>query len=181
MNAHNLQYRAQANYNAWFNIRLYDACATLSDEYRRLDRGAFFGSIHRTLNHILLGDRIWLSRFEALPGGFECFRGSSLVRGHYVLSDELCADFGELREARSATDAVITGLADELSESQLVTTMRYANSKGEERSHPTWVALSHLFNHQTHHRGQVTALLFQAGVDPGVTDFFVPTVPFVAQ
>jgi uncharacterized damage-inducible protein DinB len=52
----------------------------------------------------------------------------------------------------------------------LTCAMRYSNTKGVRREHPAWIALTHFFNHQAHHRGQVTTLLMQAGVDPGVTD-----------
>ncbi len=111
-----------ARYNGWFNTRLYDACERLDDAGRHAPRGAFFGSIHGTLNHILWGDMVWLGRLAAVPD-----------------------DFAQR-------------------------TMRYRNTQGVAREHPVWQALTHLFNHQTHHRGQVTTLLAQAGVDVGVTD-----------
>ena len=181
MSNHVLQYRAQADYNAWFNERLYAAAATLGDEDRKRDQGAFFGSIHGTLNHILLGDRIWLGRLASTPGGFRALDGASVVTGSYQLDGELYADFEELTRERQATDAVIQAFADELSDGVIGSVMRYANSSGVERSHPTWIAVTHLFNHQTHHRGQVTTLLAQSGVDVGVTDLFVPAVKFVAE
>src|SRR5262249_50719318 len=87
--------RAMARYNRWMNERLYECCAGLSDAERKADRKAFFGSIHGTLNHLLLGDRLWLGRFLARP-----YRIGSLA-------DELYADFAELRRERAKTDAEI--------------------------------------------------------------------------
>ena len=173
MSIHTLQYQAQADYNAWFNERLYDACSTVSDDERRRDAGAFFGSVHATLNHILMGDRIWLGRLATTPGGFGALDGATLVTGTYQLDAELYADFDELRAERRATDAAIVGLADELTDEVLASTMRYANSSGTAREHPTWIAITHLFNHQTHHRGQVHAMLTQAGAVPDDTDIIV--------
>lgn len=181
MSNHTLQYRAQAHYNAWFNERLFDAAALMSDEARKRDAGAFFGSVHRTLNHILLGDRIWLGRLATTPGGFSAFDAATLISGSYALDAELYEDFEQLRAQRRDTDAVICAFADELTDEVLASSMRYANSRGTSREHPTWIAVSHLFNHQTHHRGQVTTLLAQVGIDPGVTDMFVPAIDFINQ
>ena len=148
-----------ASYNRWMNERLYDACAGLPDPERKRDCGAFFRSIHGTLNHGLLGDRIWLARFmgERYP-----------VR---ALDQELHADFDELRRERASTDAAIDGYAASLSAARLAETLRYTSVVNPAtRELPLWLALTHFFNHQTHHRGQLTTLLHQTGVDPGVTD-----------
>jgi uncharacterized damage-inducible protein DinB len=164
-------YRWLARYNAWFNERLYDACERLTDEERRRDRGAFFGSVHGTLNHLLWADRTWLRRFAdqgvtftslseevpALPAG----------ASHGTLLHE---DWGALREARRRLDSAIEAWVRDMTPEFPSMTMRYANTKGVQREHPAWQAMTHLFNHQTHHRGQVTTLLMQAGVDSGVTD-----------
>jgi uncharacterized damage-inducible protein DinB len=179
MSNHVLQYRAQADYNRWFNESVYAAAGGLTDEERREDVGAFFGSVHAMLNHILLGDRIWLGRLRDAPAGANTLADAAVVSGSYQLDAVLCDDFDMLISERRATDTAITRFADALSDEYLGGTMRYANSNGEERVHPTWVAVSHLFNHQTHHRGQVTTLLSQRGIDPGVTDFFVPAMAFL--
>ena len=151
--------RIMARYNRWMNERLYDCCEKLSDAERKRDRGAFFRSIHGTLNHLLLGDRLWLSRFLARP-----FRAASL-------SDELYSDFAELRRERAKTDAEILEWVDTLSEERLADSLKFRSVVGnKDRSFPMWFAALQFFNHQTHHRGQLTTLLSQAGIDPGVTD-----------
>ena len=148
-----------ARYNRWMNERLYDCCGKLSDAERKRDRGAFFRSIHGTLNHLLLGDRLWLSRFLARD-----FRVRSLA-------DELYADFAELRHERARTDAEILEWVETLGEERLAGSLKFRSVVGnEDRSFPLWFAAQQFFNHQTHHRGQVTTLLMQAGIDPGVTD-----------
>ncbi len=164
-------YRFLAGYNRWFNERLYDACERLPEDERRRDRGAFFGSIHGTLNHLVWGDRIWLRRFAAQGVSFDSLTESVLaLPAAAVHETELYEDWAALRDARRALDAAIEGWTAEMDAAFPLAPMRYANSKGVQREHPVWKALTHFFNHQTHHRGQVTALLAQAGVDPGVTD-----------
>lgn len=151
-------FRMMAGYNRWMNERLYDLCAALPDEERRRDRKAFFRSIHGTLNHLLLADRAWLGRFVGRPVVFPS------------LDHELYADFEELRRERAKTDAAIEAYAAALTEGQLAAELDYATQAGKRFRHPLAPALVHLFNHQTHHRGQLTTLLSQLGVDPGPTD-----------
>jgi uncharacterized damage-inducible protein DinB len=151
--------RALAAYNRWMNERLYALCAELPDAERKRDCGAFFRSIHGTLNHGLLGDRIWLGRFTGTA-----FAVASL-------DQELHADFEELRRERERTDGEITRWVASLAPADFEGTLRYASFLSPApRAYPFWAALTHFFNHQTHHRGQLTTLLMQAGKDPGVTD-----------
>ncbi|HVY64758.1 MAG TPA: DinB family protein [Gammaproteobacteria bacterium] len=151
--------RLMAAYNAWMNDRLYAVCSTLPDEERKRDRGAFFHSIHGTLNHLLLADRIWLGRFEGKP-----FAAKSL-------DQELHASFDALRTERVELDAHIRNWVHGLTEADLEATLRFRSIvSSAERSAPLWKLLVHFFNHQTHHRGQLTTLLSQAEVDYGVTD-----------
>ena len=151
--------KTMAAYNRWMNDRLYAACARLSDEQRKRDVGAFFKSIHGTLNHILLGDRVWFGRFIGVPFVVQ------------ALNQELYADFIELRAERSKTDGDIIAWINSLSGSEFSGQMSYMSTiNPQQRTYPFWVAVTQLFNHQTHHRGQVTTLLMQQGVDPGVTD-----------
>jgi uncharacterized damage-inducible protein DinB len=172
MGAHQEQMRGFARYNQEFNRVLYGKVAELGEDERRRDMGAFFGSIHGTLNHILLADRIWLGRFAKAFPDMNSLADADLVHEFYSLSQEVCADFDDLSLERQATDRVITAWVEELSDALLAQTMRYSNSSGQVREHPVWVAVAHLFNHQTHHRGQVTTLLLQLCHDPGVTDYF---------
>lgn len=156
-----------ARYNQWMNDKLYDVCGSLSDSERNSDCGLFFGSIHGTLNHLLLADRVWFGRFLGEP--FE-------VTG---LDQELFADFGELRGARAETDRLILDWCIGLTETELAGQLHYTSiSKPVPRTCPLWVAVTHLFNHQTHHRGQITAALSQLGRDFGVTDLIaLPEAP----
>ncbi|RUO31889.1 hypothetical protein CWE12_02515 [Aliidiomarina sedimenti] len=172
MGAHQEQFRGFAKYNREFNQLLLGQIAKLSDEQRKQDMGAFFGSIHSTLNHILLADRIWLGRFAIAFPQMSSLSGAALVHEFSSLRQELCSDFSELLVQRQATDQVITQWVEELSDELLAQTMRYSNSKGQQREHSAWLAAIHMFNHQTHHRGQITTLLNQLGCDSGVTDYF---------
>lgn len=164
-------HRWLARYNRWFNTRLFEACARLDAEARTAPRGAFFGSVQGTLNHVLWGDRVWLGRIAAQPGAAWTADPALLdlppgARHGTVLH----ADWDDLWRARSALDGAFEDWLAGLAPAFLGATMHYANSQGVVRAHPVWQALTHLFNHQTHHRGQVTTLLSQAGVDVGVTD-----------
>lgn len=155
-----------AEYNQWMNQRLFDVCGALRDEERKRDRGAFFGSIHGTLNHLLYGDRAWLGRFTGLPASLP------------ALGQDLYADFEELRRQRDLTDQALLLWASQLSESWLAQPLEYTSGvDAKTRRLPVWLLVTHLFNHQTHHRGQVTTLLSQMGHDLGVTDLpWLPTL-----
>jgi uncharacterized damage-inducible protein DinB len=159
-------YRAMSRYNRWMNENLYTLAATLSDAQRKHDSGAFFKSIHGTLNHLLLGDRVWLGRFTDTP---------FVVKS---LSDELYADFDTLRIERSTTDQAIIDWIDALTERDLTGALTYKRVNGKTSSLAKSLCVTHFFNHQTHHRGQVTTLLSQQGIDPGVTDLIaMPEAP----
>jgi uncharacterized damage-inducible protein DinB len=164
-------YRYLARYNRWMNQRLYEACAGLSNEQRKADRGAFFGSIHGTLNHLMWGDRVWLRRFAKQGVEFAALRDDLLeVPEGASHPTTIYEDWETLRVARDGLDAAIEEWVGQMPGDFPLRTMRYANTKGVAREHPAWQALTHFFNHQTHHRGQVTTLLAQLGVDPGMTD-----------
>ena len=155
---------AMAQYNAWMNRRLYALCAGLPDAERRRDRGAFFKSIHGTLNHIVYADLAFLSRFTGDPPQVPEF------------GIDLYADFAALQAARSALDDRLCDWAATLQDDWLQGALTYT-SKVDRRSRtvPRWVLVAHVFNHQTHHRGQVTTLLSQMGHDMGSTDLpFMP-------
>ncbi len=137
-----------AAYNQWANARLYEAAAKLSDEDYRADHGAFFKSVHGTLNHLLASDRIWMARFVG--------SGEKPVPLDAILFETL----PELKAARVAEDERITAYIDGLDEAALSSTFRYrAISVPVEFEQVLSLALAHWFNHQTHHRGQVHALL----------------------
>ena len=153
-----------ARYNAWMNGKLYALCAALPDDERKRDRGAFFKSIHGTLNHLLFGDRVWLGRFVGQP-----YTG-------VPIGAELYADFGALRAERETMDRRIVAWAATLTPGWLASPFTYtSNVDRKTRTLPAWVLVQQMFNHQTHHRGQLTTLLSQLGIDPGITD--LPWMP----
>ena len=141
-------YQMFGRYNAWANTRLYDAAATLGDEQYRADRGAFFKSVHGTLNHLLATDRIWMQRFTGT--------GTAPDRLDAILCDTL----DELRPAREAEDRRIVAYVDSLDDTRIAGSIRYRRvSTPEVFEQALAPALAHWFNHQTHHRGQVHAVL----------------------
>ena len=166
-----------ARYNAWMNAKLYDAAATLSPQDLALDRGAFFGSILGTLNHLVVADTIWLKRFAshpAQPATLEVVRQLPSPAG---LDAVLFTDLGALRQRRALLDEVISAWAAALTSADLASALSYANMAGVAQSKNIGSLVLHFFNHQTHHRGQATTLLAQAGGDVGVTDLLalIPT------
>ena len=153
--------QTMAAYNAEMNRRLYAAAALLSDAERREDRRAFWASLHGTLNHLLWGDRIWMSRFAGWPKPQQPIKQSA----------QLYDDFAELTAARVQADADICGWADTLDQAWLDQDMVwFSNASRREMRQPRALLVAHMFNHQTHHRGQAHALLTYFGHDPGVTD-----------
>ena len=170
--AHLRQLCLMSQYNTWSNTRLYELVASLSDEERQRDLGAFFQSIQGTLNHLLLTDRIWLGRFATTtPHTFPALQAAKLIFECASLKEVLYPNFAELRSERSHTDQVIEQWMQALEPALLSLPMRYYNSaRTIEREHPLWFGLTHFFNHQTHHRSQATTLLSQLGYDYGITD-----------
>ena len=143
-------FRMFAGYNAWANERLYSAAAMLSDSEYRADHGAFFGSVHGTLNHLLVGDRIWMQRLTG--------EGEAPARLDAILHE----DFGALRAARKTEDARIVAFVNGLSEHDLGLRVCYRTiSRPADIEQELGYALPHVFNHQPHHRGQVHCLLTQ--------------------
>lgn len=157
-----------ARYSASMNERLHSTCATLPAQERTRDRGAFFGSIHATLNHLLWGDRMWLGRFV----GPAC--------NQPAFGTDMFESFDDLRRERQETDAATLRWAGGVTREWLESTIEYTSKvDGKTRRLPAAIAAVHLFNHGTHHRGQVTTLMKQAGVDPGVTD--LPWLPGIVR
>jgi uncharacterized damage-inducible protein DinB len=151
-------FRMLARYNRIANARLYEQCGNLDPvEYRR-ERSGSFGSIHALLNHMLLGDRIWMSRFI---GG-----GSTTPPLNSILFETL----PQLRTARIEQDAKIEALFEKAENDFLSRSFRYINNQGKDYQETAPVAVLHFFNHQTHHRGQVHVMLSQTDVRPPSLD-----------
>lgn len=159
-----------ANYNQWMNGRLYAAAEKLPAQELGRDRGAFFGSIFGTLNHLVVGDTIWLKRFAAHPSKPPALDPVRALPQPAALNEVLFAELGALKARRDLLDAAITAWAAALTQADLDAVFRYANTKGVESQRRFSSLVTHFFNHQTHHRGQASTLLFQAGQDVGVTD-----------
>jgi uncharacterized damage-inducible protein DinB len=157
-----------ARYNSWQNRSLIAAADLLDEEGRSRDRGAFFGSIQRTFNHVLWADEVWLHRLtgseKPLVGG----RDSAV----YI------ADWSEFRERRAARDAAIEAWAASVDAAWLRGTLIwYSGAAGRELGQPRAQVIAHLFNHQTHHRGQIHAMLTAAGGTPEATDLMLVDEP----
>ncbi|WP_386066311.1 DinB family protein [Tahibacter sp. UC22_41] len=159
-----------ADYNRWMNERVYDAAAKLDHATLVADKGAFFGSILATLNHIAVADSIWLHRFAQHPASFAALGTVAAFPQPTSLTQSLAPDLAALRDYRRRLDELIEHWVPELTQEHLSTDITYANLAGVSSSKNFSLLLQHFFNHQTHHRGQVTTLLFQSGVDVGATD-----------
>jgi uncharacterized damage-inducible protein DinB len=155
--------RLMAAYNTEMNRRLYAAAAGIPDAERRADRGAFFGSLHGTLSHLVWADHTWMARFA--PDGWERLPGGIKESPH------LFADWDTLCAARRKADAGIEAWAGGVTEAWLPAPLTwFSGATGREMTKPGWVLVAHFFNHQTHHRGQAHCLITQQGVKPQDTD-----------
>ncbi|MBS8241340.1 damage-inducible protein DinB [Marinobacter lipolyticus] len=164
------QFELLAAYNQWMNSKIYEAAGNLSATDLAKDRGAFFGSILGTLNHILVGDTIWLKRFATHPSCFNSLRAVADLQSPTSLDQIIFDDLRSLTERRMWLDLQIIDWIAGLSESDLNFVLSYHNTKGIPANKRYSSLVLHFFNHQTHHRGQVSTLLTQACVDLGVTD-----------
>ncbi|MEM6636001.1 MAG: DinB family protein [Pseudomonadota bacterium] len=153
-----------ARYNQWQNRGQIDAASTLSVEALVADRGAFFRSILGTLNHLLWGDVVWMSRFDdwekptiGIPQ-----------------STEFTNDFIAFRGARLAADRAIVDWSGRVTANDLSGELRwFSGALGQDVAKPMAICVAHFFNHQTHHRGQIHAMLTAAGAVPEATDLFI--------
>ena len=156
--------RTMAAYNAEMNRRLYEAAARIPDPERRKDRGAFWGSLHGTLSHLLWGDQMWMSRFDNWPKAAVIQKESATMVG----------GFDELRRLRADADERISAWAGRTTDEWLAGDLVwFSSSVQKELRSPRSFAVTHFFNHQTHHRGQAHALITACGEKTGDTDLFL--------
>lgn len=156
--------RTMAAYNREMNRRLYAAAGRLPAAERRRERGAFWGSIHGTFSHLLWADQIWMSRFDGWAPPVVPSKQSA----------DLIADFAALSAEREAADAKIEAWANRIDEAWLAADqVWFSGAAGRELSMPRGLLMMHLFNHQTHHRGQAHAMLTAADETTGDTDLFL--------
>ena len=156
--------RTMSAYNSEMNRRLYTAAGRIPDVARRQDRGAFWGSLHGTLCHLLWGDQMWMARFDGWEKPVTIQKQSAA----------LVEAFDELRRARVEADAKIEAWAGRVTESWLAEEQVFFSSSAQrELRQPRSFLVTHLFNHQTHHRGQAHALITACGEKTGDTDLFL--------
>jgi uncharacterized damage-inducible protein DinB len=168
-----------AAYNDWMNRKLYGAAAALPAERLHEDRGAFFGSIFGTLGHLVNADLIWFKRIAAGVPGLASLQCLDELPRPTSLDHPLCATLPELDALRVTLDAAIGAFCAEVQPGQLDGTFTWTSMKGIASTKRLGDVLLHVFNHQTHHRGQATTLFSQLGVDVGPTDLLLllPEVP----
>ena len=162
-----------ARYNESMNLKLYDAAARLRYDTLAADTGAFFGSLLGTMNHLVAGDTIWLKRFSTHPARFLALEAFNDIVAPTTVDAIYSEDLSVLATRRRWLDAVILAMVGELCDADLNHVLHYASTKGVPSQKRFSSLLFHFFNHQTHHRGQASTQLSQAGVDIGVTDLLV--------
>lgn len=151
-------FQTLARYNMWANRRLLSACASLPMGTYEKERPSFFGSIHKTLNHILVADRIWLGRFEGV---------SDVPK---TLDALLTENLEQILSARESVDKRILSFTQTLDDDRVNKVFRYNDLKGDPHAVPMVFCLAHFFNHHTHHRGQVHGMLSEEGIVPPALD-----------
>jgi uncharacterized damage-inducible protein DinB len=162
-----------ARYNQWMNNKLYQLASTLNADELVQNRGAFFGSVAGILNHLLVADLIWLNRFKQLTIQPKVLQSFDNFPSPTALDQLLFPDFKQMWNARQQVDTIFLTLCVELDQQQLQQVLVYKNMKGDSMRKPFSSVLQHVFNHQTHHRGQLTTLFSQMGLDVGVTDLLM--------
>jgi len=162
-----------ADYNQWMNQQLYQCAAQLSAEQYRQDMRSFFPSMEATLNHIMVADLYWLRRFSTHSSNYKTLMALQHKPIPKGLDDLIYPEFAALQQARCELDELIVRFIEEIPPSDLATAISYATIKGQAHNRCFGSLLIHFFNHQTHHRGQVTTLFSQFGIDYGCTDLLM--------
>lgn len=162
-----------ADYNKRMNASIYEATGKLSPDALRAHRGAFFGSILGTLNHLIVTDTLWLTRFAGHPAGHPALEPIHALSLPTSLDQIICTELPSLAQRRSLLDQIIIDWSRSLLDIDLDQVLVYTNIKGMRAQKNFFSLVMHFFNHQTHHRGQSSTLLMQAGLDIGVTDLLV--------
>jgi uncharacterized damage-inducible protein DinB len=164
--------RLMANYNRWMNGKCLDAAAKLPHDAVTADRGAYFQSILGTLNHLCVVDIVWLRRFAKHSAAYSSLDGLRDFPEITSLRQTIAEALPPLRIRRGELDAIVVAWTEAIEAQDLDHSLEF-ETMGRQPSRKNFGALVlNLFNHQTHHRGQLTTLLTQAGVDVGVTDLY---------
>lgn len=162
-----------ADYNQWMNAKLYAAAAQLPPGELLAERGAYFGSLFGTLSHLVVADTLWLKRFRGHHAGARVLAALDGEPWPTALDARPFVDLPALHQRRGQLDTLILAWTATLEGHDLSEPFAYANLRGQPQRRSLDGLLLHFFNHQTHHRGQATTLLMQAGVDPGPTDLLL--------
>ncbi|CAH0164453.1 hypothetical protein SRABI118_00842 [Massilia sp. Bi118] len=168
-----------ASYNQWMNRKLYEAASGLSEEELHRNRGAFFGSVFGTLNHIAIGDILWFKRISSLLPGLASLHCMDQLPQPAFPATPLCGNLAGLGALRATLDEAIIAFCAEVDSSQLGETLEWSSRNGFKGRKVLGDVLLHVFNHQTHHRGQASTLFSQLSIDIGATDLvlLLPDAP----
>lgn len=166
-------YLLMAEYNSWMNEKIYSICKQIPHEKLHQNLGAFFLSIIGTLNHILVADIIWLKRFSDHPKNYSSLDYIRSIKKPHSLNQIIYDRIEDLTLEREKIDQIIKDFILEITEEDLENSFSYKNMKGEHFNKKFSYIILHFFNHQTHHRGQVSTLLSQLNLELGITDLLV--------
>ena len=164
----NLQLMSQ--YNQWMNQKIYQVADRLGNEKVTQDKGAFFGSLFGTLNHIYVADIIWLRRFAKHSQQYLSLSQLPELADYTTLDQTVAKDLIDLDRLRQELDTIIISWCQEIQPEDLEYNLKYSDTKGNPYNKNFGQLIHHFFNHQTHHRGQASTLISQQGLDLGVTD-----------
>ncbi|HUX13944.1 MAG TPA: DinB family protein [Spirochaetia bacterium] len=154
-----------ARYNGAVNGKMYDILGELSDEKRKKETGAYFRSIHGILNHLIVSDLTWLRRYHAWHTDSVVLDDERVDHANLAWGRDMYEQFAELRTGRKEVDNILSAWIAELPETRYEEILRYTNTAGEARQYIVWQTIDHLFNHQTHHRGQISEILDEMEVE----------------
>ncbi|OUS30500.1 hypothetical protein A9Q99_05980 [Gammaproteobacteria bacterium 45_16_T64] len=164
------QFVLLAKYNRWMNDSIYKTCIEMGQDKIAIDQQSFFSSILKTMNHLLLGDLVWLYRCSGNKEIMKFVDGEGNNFRIQGLDQMIFTKIDQLYEKRKEIDDLIVDYVNSLTSDQIDTPTQYRSTDGSPYTKKLGVILTHWFNHQTHHRGQATALIHQQGYDFGVTD-----------
>lgn len=159
-----------ADYNQLMNQRIFEATAHLSDTVLTEDKGAFFKSVIITVNHIMIGDILWLKRFSKHPSDYTSLKQMNEYPHAESLDQVLYNNMAHFYKERKKLDQIIIEFCNELKAEDINNSLNYINFKKEKHCKRFGSLILHVFLHQIHHRGQVTTLLSQEKIDFGETD-----------
>ncbi len=167
----NLQLMSQ--YNQLMNQKVYQIAQQLGEQKIQQNQGAFFDSILGTLNHIYVADVIWLRRFAQHSKQYQSLNQLPELNSYQALDQIVSNNLETLTQLRQKLDIIMINWCQEIESQDLESSLLYIDTKGQQYQKNFGQLIQHFFNHQTHHRGQVSTLISQQGLDLGVTDLLM--------